>query len=272
MSSMRKTEWKDDAVSPVVGVMLMLVVTIIIAAVIAAFAGGVATDTDAASNVVVKLDSYDMKTIGYGGSWSSGYEFLYFYNSSTTNEQLKNTKSFNYAPYTMVFMHKGGEALDVRDLKLAITYNGATFSTPVTDMLTDKEKWNVGEKLVLNLGSEDIKDLTGGLLFGLSQANMIHFNDGATYPTTFDWSLTDGTGYVIAKGTADTNYDSSKVHTHFANGPDTCSCGFVCDHSGYHTGTENGQLVCYTCGYVGLSHEDSDNDGKCDDCGAPYSS
>lgn len=241
MSSMRKTEWKDDAVSPVVGVMLMLVVTIIIAAVIAAFAGGVATDTDAASNVVVKLDSYDMKTIGYGGSWSTGYQFLYFYNSSTTNEQLKNTKSFNYAPYTMVFMHKGGEALDVRDLKLAITYRGATFSTPVTDMLTDKEKWNVGEKLVLNLGSEDIKDLTGGLLLGLSQCDMTDY-DG-TYPTTFDWSLTDGTGYVIAKGTAETQYEASKTHIHKYNSASKCSCGKECDHS-YITG----EGKCYYCG------------------------
>ena len=42
---MKRTE-KDDAVSPVVGVMLMLVVTIIIAAVVAAFASGVATQTD----------------------------------------------------------------------------------------------------------------------------------------------------------------------------------------------------------------------------------
>ncbi|MGC9436230.1 MAG: type IV pilin N-terminal domain-containing protein, partial [Methanomicrobiales archaeon] len=32
----------DDAVSPVIGVMLMLVVTIIIAAVVSAFAGGMA--------------------------------------------------------------------------------------------------------------------------------------------------------------------------------------------------------------------------------------
>ena len=40
MTVMKKTEQKDDAVSPVVGVMLMLVVTIIIAAVVAAFAGG----------------------------------------------------------------------------------------------------------------------------------------------------------------------------------------------------------------------------------------
>lgn len=35
-------ERKEDAVSPVVGVMLMLVVTIIIAAVVSGFAGGLA--------------------------------------------------------------------------------------------------------------------------------------------------------------------------------------------------------------------------------------
>jgi FlaG/FlaF family flagellin (archaellin) len=35
-------EGKEDAVSPVVGVMLMLVVTIIIAAVVSGFAGGLA--------------------------------------------------------------------------------------------------------------------------------------------------------------------------------------------------------------------------------------
>ncbi len=40
---MKKT-CKEDAVSPVIGVMLMLVVTIIIAAVVSAFAGGIAGD------------------------------------------------------------------------------------------------------------------------------------------------------------------------------------------------------------------------------------
>jgi FlaG/FlaF family flagellin (archaellin) len=39
---------KDDAVSPVIGVMLMLVVTIIIAAVVSAFAGGLSDGTDKA--------------------------------------------------------------------------------------------------------------------------------------------------------------------------------------------------------------------------------
>jgi len=42
-----------DAVSPVVGVMLMLVVTIIIAAIVSAFAGGISTSTTKAPNVQI---------------------------------------------------------------------------------------------------------------------------------------------------------------------------------------------------------------------------
>ena len=49
---------KEDAVSPVIGVMLMLVVTIVIAAVVAAFAGGLATETEAAPVVVLDADVY----------------------------------------------------------------------------------------------------------------------------------------------------------------------------------------------------------------------
>lgn len=41
-----KVHRKDDAVSPVIGVMLMLVVTLIIAAVVSGFAGGLAEGTD----------------------------------------------------------------------------------------------------------------------------------------------------------------------------------------------------------------------------------
>ena len=49
---------KEDAVSPVIGVMLMLVVTIVIAAVVAAFAGGIATDTEPTPSVVLSADVY----------------------------------------------------------------------------------------------------------------------------------------------------------------------------------------------------------------------
>lgn len=241
--SVLKIDGKDEAVSPVVGVMLMLVVTIIVAAVVAAFAGGVATETNAASNVVIKLDNYEMKTIGYNGY--GPYEFCYFYNSSTTNEDLKATKSFNYAPYSMTFMHSGGEPLDVNELKVSITYNGATFSTPITSILTDKTKWSVGEKLILTIKEDDIEGLTEGLLFGLSQCDMTVYDDGGKYPTTFDWSLTDGTGYVIAKGIAETQYEASKTHIHKYTSASKCSCGKECEHTSKYN---KGEGACFYCG------------------------
>ena len=46
----------EDAVSPVIGVMLMLVVTIIIAAVVAVFASGVGMDAEPAPTTVINID------------------------------------------------------------------------------------------------------------------------------------------------------------------------------------------------------------------------
>ena len=52
MTVMKKSN-KEDAVSPVIGVMLMLVVTIVIAAVVAAFASGLGGDVEAAPTAVI---------------------------------------------------------------------------------------------------------------------------------------------------------------------------------------------------------------------------
>lgn len=50
----KRTNKKDSAVSPVVGVMLMLVVTIIIAAVVTMFATGLVTTTEAAPSITIQ--------------------------------------------------------------------------------------------------------------------------------------------------------------------------------------------------------------------------
>ena len=50
MISKRNSNTKDDAVSPVVGVMLMLVVTVIIAAMVVVFSSGLAEDVEKAMN------------------------------------------------------------------------------------------------------------------------------------------------------------------------------------------------------------------------------
>ena len=47
---------KDNAVSPVIGVLLMLVVTIIIAAVVAAFTGGLTGETKKSPQIALSAD------------------------------------------------------------------------------------------------------------------------------------------------------------------------------------------------------------------------
>ena len=63
MKIMNLKERNEDAVSPVIGVMLMLVVTIVIAAVVAAFAGGLATETEATPVAVLDADVYTDEVI-----------------------------------------------------------------------------------------------------------------------------------------------------------------------------------------------------------------
>jgi len=191
MSIMKRSK-KEDAVSPVIGVMLMLVVTIVIAAVVSTFATGIGADTKAASNAVIELSDYEMKTVYYSGNWSSGYQF-----SSMTEETEGSTG--NYAVYGMTFMHKGGEQLDVSELRLAITYKHSTYTTPF-NAITNQKSWSSGQKLSLILDEDNISDLTGGLLFGLGQQNMNAYED--TDPSTFDWAIIDGSGYTVSKGTA----------------------------------------------------------------------
>lgn len=90
-------EGREDAVSPVVGVMLMLVVTIIIAAVVSGFAGGLAQNTKAApqASIAVTIDTAVDDTMG-------GFD----------------TK--------MMFKHLSGDPLDTKDLKILTYYTNKT--------------------------------------------------------------------------------------------------------------------------------------------------
>ena len=60
---MSKITGTEQAVSPVVGVMLMLVVTIIIAAVVSAFAGGLAQSTPKAAQVAISAEAHNNTAI-----------------------------------------------------------------------------------------------------------------------------------------------------------------------------------------------------------------
>lgn len=130
----------DDAVSPVIGVMLMLVVTIIIAAVVAAFATGMVGDTSGpAPNAKMDVEIY------------SAYE----------NQ---------YGTYpTMHVSHISGESLATKDLKFTFTWDcpggsECTSNTPGHHSSTYQyeerpDEWGTN----FNMGAGGSENLFGGV-------------------------------------------------------------------------------------------------------------
>ena len=123
---------RDDAVSPVIGVMLMLSITIILAAVLMAFAGGMA-DTKPA----------------------------------TPSVDLSAAFVKNGSDIVLCVSHNGGDALNPDDIKVtAYVRNAAASGTPliIKDFIGDDTAWNAGETLVID------KDKTAELLLGQADA------------------------------------------------------------------------------------------------------
>ena len=121
---MKRTE-KDDAVSPVVGVMLMLVVTIIIAAVVAAFAGGIATETKATPSAIIAVDEHVLtKYIDNG--WA---------NHDLTNMTLSN---------------RGGETLSTNELSLVLERNLASKTYQFGELMEFAKSFGPGDSVELH--------------------------------------------------------------------------------------------------------------------------
>jgi len=95
--TIQKMKKNEHAVSPVVGVMLMLVVTIIIAAVVSAFAGGMATGKEKAPQV--SLETH----ITFGDSMMTGT-----------------------AGPVFIMKHMGGDPINTKDVKLVTSWVNAT--------------------------------------------------------------------------------------------------------------------------------------------------
>ena len=66
----------EDAISPVIGVMLLLVVTIVIAAVVAAFAGGMGVDVETMPATVLEIDGLSDSRYEKVTSYSESQAFL----------------------------------------------------------------------------------------------------------------------------------------------------------------------------------------------------
>ena len=118
---------KDDAVSPVIGVMLMLSITIIIAAVLMAFAGGMA-DTKPAT------PSVDLSA-----------------------EFVKNGSDI-----VLRLSHNGGDTLNPKDIRVTAYAASASSSGEqliIKDIIGDDNAWNAGESILLT--ADKTKSLLG---------------------------------------------------------------------------------------------------------------
>ena len=123
MSIQKKIDDKENAVSPVVGVMLMLVVTIIIAAVVAVFATGVVTTTQTAPTAV--LSAGDFKVTHE--EWGSLIE--------------------------MKLVHKNGDTLAIDNLELQTFAFGSTKKYDATKMTSahGSNAISAGDSIVIDV-------------------------------------------------------------------------------------------------------------------------
>ena len=125
---MKRTE-KDDAVSPVVGVMLMLVVTIIIAAVVAAFASGVAGDTEKVPSAI--LDA------SVDADWTAG--------------------TYSIGNGALFITSVGGELIDLSKISVKISSKSGksyTYEGPVHGNYDKQSHLKPGETLNLVYGQD----------------------------------------------------------------------------------------------------------------------
>ncbi|MEN6610488.1 MAG: type IV pilin N-terminal domain-containing protein [Methanoregulaceae archaeon] len=98
----------ENAVSPVVGVMLMLVVTIIIAAVVSAFAGGLSGTQQKAPNAVLDVEIHALENAGGMPSWGPYYGY--------------------YVP-TLTIKEVSGDTIPTKDLKIVTYFTNTSGST-----------------------------------------------------------------------------------------------------------------------------------------------
>jgi len=110
---------RDQAVSPVVGVMLMLVVTIIIAAVVSAFAGGMGTDQHKTPQVTLSAKSVIQNIQGtidptsYVETYPTGF-------TAANGIQFENT---------------GGDTFSLNDIEIQLQSEDTKYTIKPTDTL-----------------------------------------------------------------------------------------------------------------------------------------
>ncbi len=123
-----KNNLNSEAVSPVIGVMLMLVVTVIIAAVVSGFAGDMGLDKKTGPNVVLSQPVLDfdsnvttgdlIKIIWYATPHGGDPGML-----MPLYEQSMNLPTTVIDQHGLTFTHLGGDPFDLKDLQMGFSSN-----------------------------------------------------------------------------------------------------------------------------------------------------
>lgn len=162
---MKRQERTEDAVSPVIGVMLMVVVTIVIAAVVTAFATGMAGDSTSTTPMAL----FEAENQNIGQVTVNGIPFTVI-------------KSFD-------LVHKGGDEVTAENIQIVIEPEGQNFgygiqlvrkSSDVTILGGDSLTTGERIRITLKYDTDNERVLVGDLV---------------------KWTLSDTrTNGVIAKG------------------------------------------------------------------------
>ena len=296
----------DDAVSPVIGVMLMLVVVIIIAAVVTVFATGTVAETEVAP--IAKLD---VKIISDQPVYGM--------------ENLQSAHGNHGTAPTLHLTHVSGDPLDTADLKLSFSWECENPDCDIKDHTSTYQAGKLSEETSSKLGELVFKPsgygyeplyvnygMSGGASFGNhilkrgetmvafdihltvaeeglemagNPAMDVLFNNGEVI-TKYSESTEDKIELVPIGWTEGAKYCVKNIDIH----PEGSACGYTSGtaanawYSMYFQGflvcpacyfnpsiTEKAYAPCPFCGEIGGDTEATDNDSICNHCGKDFS-
>ncbi|PTD94153.1 type IV pilin [archaeon SCG-AAA382B04] len=121
MKSPKKTLKDEEAVSPVIGVILMVAITVIMAAIVAGFVFGVIQTPQATPTASITIDSMS---------------------TTSPDDNL-----------TVTILHQSGDTLNASDTKVVITNLGTDDSTEVT-LFSITDDFKTGERVPIDTGGD----------------------------------------------------------------------------------------------------------------------
>lgn len=202
----------DDAVSPVIGVMLMLVITVVVAGVIAAFGTGMVGETESAPNVVL-----DVKILS---------NTLSLEIDPATGEPMPGTSGKLSGPDFQI-RHVSGDPLDTDEIEIQMawtasdgehysTYSAAEFKENNPSGVASQQGALRSQPMYMK-----VENVPTGIYYTYSSDGMnYYFGDvvltpGMRLTASTDWLPTGGEGNNLGSDFMNAIFDKDGVYENF---------------------------------------------------------